>query len=139
MVCFTLLRSPLVSSKPAPFLSRSRGQTSRRSPDRCWSLADVYTHASLGTADRESTVVVWVTLTPACWCSPSRKTKFLSRNLPDFSETSWAVRTLYSWTEEARQVSIRRSRGGRAIWCRLAPGSGYASAPTRTASEGVGT
>src|SRR6266568_3472059 len=90
---------------------------SRRSPDRCWSLTDVYTRASLGTADRESTVVVWVTLTPACWCSPSRKTKFLSGNSPDFSETSWAVRTLYSWTEEARQVSIRRSRGGRAIWC----------------------
>src|SRR6266705_3082330 len=59
MVCFTLLRSPLVSSKPAPFLSRSRGQTSRRSPDRCWSLADVYTHASLGTADRDSSVLVF--------------------------------------------------------------------------------
>src|SRR6266496_2030233 len=92
MVCFTLLRSPLVSSKPAPFLSRSRGQTSRRSPGPCWSLTDVYTRASLGTADHKSIELVLAAESPAPWYSPSRKARSRSASSRVFSETSCVAR-----------------------------------------------
>jgi len=71
--------SLLESRKPARFSSRSLGQTSPPSPDRCWSLMDVYTRASLGTADRESTEVVLAAESRAPWCSPSRRPSLVRR------------------------------------------------------------